>query len=490
MLLFDAGQPNLPLTLIDLLAIEDTPEMLAVHCPQTGIPIWPVVRIAFFRQIMADRLFATGSVAPPGDRRASWRAISSLGRAAIHNARTLFGTRLSSEILINGDAIADELQGGHWFNRYADPFAELPLGRQAIVMMDMFRWQWHTPRHNERVYYHAPIQAGAALASKLSSRATPLKLAQTVTQLALERAKSILGWEVAEERRAAFINWGARKIGSLPWRYRAYRQLLERIRPRLLLGLAGCYGAHAPLLAAAHDLDVVTAEYQHGAISAGHDAYNFAPAVFASESYRRTLPQYLLTYGSWWSAQIAAPVTCVAVGNPARAMKLDRMVPCTDRRTVLILSDGVEFDLYLHLARDIADAIAGTGLEVALRPHPLERSSALQRHGAILGKVRIDITPDIYTSFGQAHTVISEVSTGLFEAVGLVDRIILLNTAKTRFAYPTHPFGSANSPQDVIEMIQNDIASRPSVNADSLWAPNWKLNYKRFLVEKAGIDGR
>lgn len=488
MSLFDAGHGNPPVTLLDLLSIEDAPELLAPHCPQTGIPVWPNIRIAFFRQIMADLLFATGSAEPPGPRR-SWRAAGALGRAAAHNAGATVGRRLRADVLISSDAIGDELRNGRWFNRYVDPFAELPSGDQAVVMTDMFDWHWHWPRHNERIYYHTPLQVGAALATRLFPRPTALRLARMVTTLACDRARSILGWGMGEERRAAFVEWSAGKIAGLPLRYRAYQRLMRRVRPRLLIASAGCYGAHAPLLAAARDLGIVTAEYQHGAISAGHDAYNFAPAVFASEAYRRTLPQYLLTYGRWWGTQVTAPVECVVLGNPARAAKLDRMQPSfAARHTVLILGDGVEFDLYLNLARDIAGATAGTGLEIALRPHPLERSGVLRRHGERVDNVRIDVTPDIYTSFGQAHTVVSEVSTGLFEAVGLVDRIILLNTAKARFAYPKHPFASACSTPEVIDLIQEDVAARPRVEAEALWAPDWSNSYRRFLYEKAGLN--
>jgi hypothetical protein len=485
--LLDAGQGTPAVTLTDLLAIEDTPELLALCCPQTGIPVWPNVRIAFFRQIMADLLFATGSVEPPAESR-SWRAVGVLGRAAAHNVGAVFGKRLRSDVIINTEAIGDELRDGRWFNRYVDPFGDLPSGRQAVVMANMFEWQWRKPRHNERIYYHAPIQVGAVLAAKLVPRKTAMRLAQAVTALACDRAKVTLGWEIGRARRAAFVQWSASKIAGLPFRYRAYRRLMQRVQPRLLLGSSGCYGAHAPLIAAARDLGVVTAEYQHGAISSGHDAYNFAPAIFASEAYRRTLPQYLLTYGTWWSAQVTAPVECVAIGNPARAAKLDQMAPLhVDRRTVLILGDGIEFDLYLDLARAIARAVAGTGLEVALRPHPLERTSVLQRHGGCIDGVRIDVVPDIYTSFAQAHTVVSEVSTGLFEAVGLVARTILLNTAKSRFAYPEHPFTAANTVQEVIGLIHN-VPKTPRVDADALWSPDWKNNYKRFLSEKAGID--
>ncbi len=487
MSLFDAGKASAAITLADLLMIENTPELLALRCSRTDIPVWPILRIAFLRQIMGDMLFGSGTTAPPLER-SSWRASGILARAILQDATSIFRRKLRSDMLIHTDAIGDEVRGGRWFNRYADPFGDLPSG-QAVVLTDMFAWQWHQPRHNKRVFHHAPIQIGAALAARLPGNGASTKLAEAVTALACERADALLGWDMGAPRRAAFVAWAARKIGGLSFRYDAYRRLLDRVQPRLLLGLAGCYGAHAPLIAAARDRDVVTAEFQHGAISAGHDAYNFAPAVFTDEGYRRTLPQYLLTYGEWWNAQIHAPVECVTIGYPMRAEKVARMgVPGKDRRTVLVLADGIEFDLYVDLAHTLARAVAGTGLEVVLRPHPLERRSVVERYGQQVGEIRLDLVHDIYASFSTTHTIVSEVSTGLFEAVGLVDRIVLLNTVKARFAYPAHPFDTADTMQDVIDLISGEIPPSPAVAAHAVWAPEWSERYAWFLAEKVGIS--
>lgn len=486
MSLFSSGEPTPAIALTDILQIEDTADLLAFACPETAIPIWPALRIAFFRLVMGDVLFATDGIESPAPRQ-TWRAGTNLGRAAAHNAAFALRGALRSDVLINTESVGDELIEGRWFNRYVDPFADLEAG-QAVVLMDMFEWQWRTPRHNERIYYHAPVQVGAALVGRLSRSAAAAGLAEAVTALACARAKALLDWDIGEPRRAAFIQWASRKVAALPFRYRAYSRLIARVRPRLLLGSSGCYGAHAPLIAAARDQGVVTAEYQHGAISAGHDAYNFAPAVIESQAYRRTLPQYLLTYGAWWSGQVTAPVECVAVGYPARAAKLERMAAFRpDRRAVLILSDGIEFDLYLDFARTVARAVESRGLDVVLRPHPAERTTVLERYGTSVDGVQIDDGPDIYAAFTNAHTVVSELSTGLFEAVGLVDRIILLNTAKARFAFPTHPFAAANSVDEAIALIDDELA--PMVDGAALWEPDWQKNYQWFLRGKVGIAG-
>lgn len=487
MSLFDAGRDVSALSLNDLLAIEDSPDLLAPHCPHTGIPVWPNIRTAFFRQIMADRLFASGSIDPPAERR-PLRAVGVLGRAVMHNELAGLGNGLRSDLLMNTEAIGDEWRDSRWFNRFVDPFGDLPSG-QAVVMTDMFDWQWRTPRHNERIFYHAPIQIGAVVAGRLPMPAHTRRLAEETIELACSRAKALIGWDIGAARQASFARWAARKISGLPFRYGAYRRLMLKVGPKLLLGSSHCYGIHAPLVAAARDLNIVTAEYQHGAISAGHDAYNFAPAIFASEAYRRTLPEYLLTYGAWWSAQVRAPVECVEIGYPARDDKLRSLKPARSQaKIVLVLGDGIEFDFYLDLARAIARAMARQDFEVVLRPHPMERAAVVGRYGLSVDDVRIDVAPDIYKSLAHAHTVVSEMSTGLFEAVGLVKRIIMLDTAKAQFSFPQHPFATTASIEQTIEAIRQTDEATMSIRTSDLWAPNWRESYGKFLTEKTGIN--
>jgi hypothetical protein len=491
MSLFDDDPATPALTLQKLISIEDTPELLAPQCRRTEIPVWPNIRVAFLRKVMADRLFASGSIDPPTERR-PLRAVRAFARSVAHNEAAMLRATLKSDLLLSTESIGDEERGGRWFNRYVDPFGDLPSG-QAVVLTDMFDWTLNRPRHNERVYYHAPIQVAAAVAGRLPVDTETMRLAEATVDIACARAASLLNWDMGDERRAAFVTWAARKLAGLPLRYRAYRRLIRSVAPKLLIGSSGCYGIHAPLIAAARDLGVVTAEYQHGAISAGHDAYSFAPAIFASEAYRRTLPQYLLTYGCWWSGQVHAPIECVEVGNPAREERVQQLQRAkTPARTVLILGDGIEFDFYLDFARAIARGLSEQGLSdksltVVLRPHPMERAAVVARHGLAVDGVEIDVTPDIYGSFAAAHTVISELSTGLFEAVGLGPRVAMLNTSKARFAFPEHPFVTVGSVEEAVAFIRRPADGGPDIAAQTLWATDWQANYRRFLTEKTTI---
>jgi hypothetical protein len=483
-----AGASRAHLTFADLLRIEDSTEILDFRCRDTEIPIWPQVRIAFFRMIMADLLFSAAASMDVPMRRDRVRMARTLARSLAHNAGMRVGGRLRSDVLINTEAIGDQWVDGKWYNRYVDPFGDLPTGDQALVLTDLFEWNWHTPRHNPRSYIHAPIQAAMSLRARAQTGGAARRQAEAMTAYLCERAETLIGWQLDEGRRAQFVARATARIATCAPRYAAYARLLRQVRPRLLLGSSHCYGFHATLVAAARDAGVLTAEYQHGSISEGHDAYNFAPAIAASDAYRRTLPEYLLTYGDWWGEHIDVPVEKIAIGYPAREMKLAGTPPPPgERKQILLLSDSVEFDLYLELAQAIDAAVHSAGFEVVIRPHPMERSAVREKWGEKVGRVAIDQRADIYTAFHSAHSVISEMSTGMFEAIGLVDQVLILDTPKARFTYPSHPFALVGSAEDAADVILGRRSGRPTDVPERFWAPNWQERYNLFLGEKVGL---
>ena len=473
------------LSLRDLLVIEDDPALLDFRCSSTELPLWPQIRVALFRMMMSDLLYGVRLTGASNAAKSWTRATTTMLRSLAHNSLQLSGEGKHARICITSDGVADQWVDGQWFNRLSDHFvAARPA--DSLVLADHFEWRWPFPRHHDRLVLHAPWQAMNAVRGRMGVRPKHLRQASDLVQLVADRAQRHVGWRLDKERRDALVHMLARKTASMPWQYSAYNKLLGRIRPKLLMVGAGCYGPASSLIAAAKSLGICTAEYQHGAISAGHDAYNFAPVIRDSAAYQRTLPEHFLGYGKWWNDLINAPVKKWQIGNPHRAARLGELgVQKAAQSDLLILSDGIEFNLYLDLARSLAKHAKAIGWRIVLRPHPLERTRALQMSKAETAALYIDSNPDLYCSLKTAHTVVSEVSTGLFEAVGIVKKIFIWDTQKSRFGYPAHPFEKFNSVETLIEKLTDkahDIRNE-SFKSEDIWSENWKSNYENFLTK-------
>ncbi len=150
---------------------------------------------------------------------------------------------------------------------------------------------------------------------------------------------------------------------------------------------------------------------------------------------------------------------------------------------ILLLSDGVDFSLYFELARELVQRLKGR-FQVVLRPHPMERQRIIEKYqNGCSDGVTIDLGRNIYQSFVSAYAVAGEVSTGLFEAVGLAEKILLWETPKARFSYPQHPFVAFTDAEILAELILDSEKGRSEVVEDELWAPDWLGNYRSYLAQ-------
>lgn len=484
---FEKGLPDAP-TLADLLRVEAEPEFATIVCPVTGVPLWSQGRTIFYRLMMAD-LFYEAPIPGRLDQSAGLaRAMWTMGRSILHNGRSRFG-RTSAPILIKGDAVTDRFADGRWYNPIADAFGDATPDC-ATFLYDHYAWRWPFPRRDEKVRLLAPLQARHALLGVFDADAVDHDRALRLIDLAAGRAARLTGWEMGADRRAGLVRYLARKAAVLPRKYRDYGKLLDRAGCRLLLISEGCYGHHAAAIAAAKDRGILTAEYQHAAVTAGHDAYNFGDGFRNSTALRRALPEVFLSHGRWWETQINAPVEMVTIGHPTRRQNTAvRDVAAQRRSDILVLSDGIDFAQYAELANHISRCLANSGFRIVLRPHPIERASVLRTHGGKVGEVAIEVKGDIYDALASAKAVISEVSTGLFEAYGLVDHIWVLATPKSKFSIPHHPFESIADLDDMESRLSRlRSGPRPRHDPALLWAKDWEGNYRRFLSERGVVN--
>lgn len=473
------------LTLQDVLVVENDSALLDFKCGETGTLLWPIIRIQLLRFILGDLLYGKPLI-EMSRRHAFGPAAGALLRAGFHNATKQ--SALRSSIMLMGTGLGLYRDKGTWFNRLTDHFVS-SSPPETVVVEDFLDWQWPFPRYNQRVLFHAPIQVAGVVAGRLHVRQRHEEVAARLVSVVRARAKRHLQWELGDGRAAYLVKALSRHAAAIPLKRRAYGRLLAGSQVKLLLKEEACYGTASVLISLAKEMGITTAEYQHGAVSTGNDAYNFAPALLDSAEYRHTLPEYFLGYGNWWNEQINAPIKKLAIGHPHRSEQVKKLtrLPAIDKHDILILGDGIETRSYLSLARELA-ARAGSKFRVVFRPHPLERAwiKANLKEGGDRG-VLMDENPDVYQSFLTAHAVLSEVSTGLFEAVGLANRIFVWNTRKSRFSYPSHSFDTFSNANECLDQLNNPAAlSSPRISSDDVWAPNWRANYLDFVQSVVG----
>lgn len=469
------------ISLAELLELEDDPAFIELACPTTGVLVWPAIRESVFRLMIGERYYSDGPPVDIARRPSAPRLLSAAARSAAHALRHRAGR---SDVLILSNGAGLEPSGTKTFNRYVDHFAD-ELGPRAWTaeMLAGDRWP-AAPRANDRLSFRGADRLRWLLAGQVRQRRVHRELARDLVALVVHRGRERLDWTVPESRVEGLERLAARRIASYPSQAASIARLLDAVRPRILMLSEGCYGHTAVTVATARQRGVIVAEYQHGLVSRGHDAYNVAPMLTASAAYRMTMPDTFLAYGPWWTDRFNAPVgDRVVIGSPHRSEVLRTWQPDPHRDAVLVLGDGVDTEASLAWSRRIGRELAAP-LRIVYRPHPLERARIARSD---VGGVEIDQSVSVYDSFRSAVAVLGEASTALFEAVGLVPNIFAIDTAKSRFHLPEHPFERLASTDDLAEMLAASSAVVGSGLEQAVWAPDWRTRFSSW-VDRARLS--
>ncbi len=458
-----------------LLDLEDDPALLELRCPSTGVLAWPAIRQDVFRLLIGDHFYPNEPLINLAHRPNPRRLVTGAVRASIHN---VWHAPKRSDVLIisNGSGLIPRV--GRSFNRYTDYFAG-SLGDRAWLVESLYADVWpRPPRWNQRLSFVAHQRLALLINGQVFARSIHRQLAEDLVAIVARRGRDLFGWELGAARRAGLVKVATRRLANYPMQARITRSLLRQTRPRLVLEGEGCYGHMAVFNASAREAGVTVAEFQHGLITRGHDAYNVSPRLSLSAAYRQTQPNAFLGYGRWWNEQFNAPVgEKVVIGHPHRAETLRAWRPSSARKTVLIIGDGIQTDTYVALSRELA-AIAPSRLHVMFRPHPRERS----RMGPDKPALAIDREPDLYDSLAECEAIVAEASTALFEAVGLVPRIFVWDTDRSRHYLGDHPFERFTDASDLADMLATDDRGHLDEGLSSgIWAKDWMRRFLTFV---------
>ena len=114
-----------------------------------------------------------------------------------------------------------------------------------------------------------------------------------------------------------------------------YKFFLKMKKPKIIILENAHYGGrYIPLIIAAKELGIKTAEYQHGYVGLTHYAYNYAQNIF--NFIEQYLPEYLLTHGKYWSDRIRTPSHKIEIGLPSLSLRINNLqISSTDSKRIL-----------------------------------------------------------------------------------------------------------------------------------------------------------
>lgn len=446
-----------------LLAVEDgNAEVLFASADDSGLPLWPRVRMAFANALTASELGdveVSASADPWAVRRRLARAMlpSRFDSASLRGPRPFL-------FLMGGSTVHENR--GRQHNWLADPLLGSVEGQAHLV-------QW-------RPFATKPAFRGARSLDPMMARVdwrshrrrlSPSTLAR-IDELVVEYAELFDG--AVRPERLQGIRAALRRAETLrPLIHNEFERMLDRARPRTVLMEDASYGERGSLIAAMKDRGIHVAEPQHGWIGPSHAAYNFGAAMNAP-AMTAQLPDELLTFGTFWSDGLQHPASRTTIGKPHLEAAAHDATPFDRRpRTLLVVSSVAAPDESAAFVLALRDALPEWTL--MFRPHPSERASFTSRYRALVNadRVAIDMKGDVYETLGSVRAVTGTASTVLFEAARFGVHVFVRRSPFTDY-YVGEVFGAplddADAPDIIASRVQTPPAELVSIDPDTLWA--------------------
>jgi len=264
---------------------------------------------------------------------------------------------------------------------------------------------------------YAPLALGGALGMLTNFRLSRDNLIQVgEIQLRLSKTLTIRNFDLGLEQ-LSLEELLVRRAKYFLGMRRVYRSLFRVTKPKALYLVSGL-GREAAI-AAAQDLGISTAEFQHGSMSRESLSYHFE-----GWEYVPYFPDHLLVWGPEWLAATTIPSTCRihSVGAPhiEDSISASRSGTVRKERTLLVLSQGPVRSKLLSAVGEFANM--RPDWMITIRPHPSESTVDFAQELEKLApgmakKIQIDSLRSLAEASAEASIVFGVSSTAIIEAI-------------------------------------------------------------------------
>lgn len=456
----------------DLLKIEEDEKILDYRF-KNELPMWLFIRPWVFNELLKQEF----SLEEPHIKVNPMKLNLSAKINYIYYTLTKFPYfQKEKKILILGAGIDNVFEKNTYTNRLYDNFV-LEFQKETILMESSNKFYYPQPRRIQ-CYYSDLIFVITKLLRhiKIFNKKNP-DIDSFVDFLLNGNNKKFK--KLIEDIRIRLINIEK----SLSIRAFLFKKLINKLNPKLIIIEDAHYGGFTDLIHICKRKGILTAEYQHGYIGKSHSAYNFHPNLH--NKINNFLPDYLLTWGKFWSEQINTPVNKIEIGFPYLEEKIKNKNISknnNNKKKLLLISGGYLPEKYIEIGINIKSHF-GDRFDFYFRPHPSERPNAYKRYSKLIEmdwKLDMD---NLYNVLLDVNIVVSlELSTVLFEALMFTPFVYYVRTEKTGFIMEKDndlPFLVVDNLNDLIFSIET--GKKNIENTKDIFVYESIKNYKVFL---------
>ena len=370
-----------------------------------GVQIWERLRFDVFAQI--TRQNGRGESHTSVDR--GWQAYA---RGAI-----LFGKNLvyknpyfanESDILYLGMRRRKEREDGYWWDIYCDPIHEA-CDYDYIHFEEPYLLEHKSPARTTNLRYLDLITVLGELQQLVSSEPTIPAADRATLKAAEEVIQTTFGAEID------LVSMAREELHDRRTTLPLYRLLLDRVDPELVVVMAS-YGRET-FIEACKTQEIPVVELQHGVIYDNHFGYSY-PGPRTKE----TFPDYLLTFGEFWTKSADFPIPdshVIPVGYPYLEQSANAYDGVESTEQLLFISQGTIGEGLSKFAVAV-DQHPQISHDVVYKLHPGEYDR-WQSEYPWLAEADIDVIdssePALYQLFAESTGQVGVYSTAIYEGL-------------------------------------------------------------------------
>ena len=260
--------------------------------------------------------------------------------------------------------------------------------------------------------------------------------------------------------------------------------LAPRVPSRLVFMNEACFlGWYGLLTTCFKENGFTVIEPQHGFVSFEHPAYNYPnlPRDGRTE-IQGYFPDYLLTFGPYWSAHVRVPVDTVAVGYPYLNREAERLAACVpDENVILFVSQGSVTERLAACAAAVSKAFPEVTVVFKLHPGEVpftERYAVLSS----LANVRVVTSGSVHEWLSKSRTLVGAFSTVLFESVLFPNRRVFVLTGSEDL--PACLGASFSSADDLIRLLSDPRSGQSTCRPREYWTADWEVRFSDWMSKR------
>jgi len=462
--------------MVNLLSIENDKKILNYR-DEEGTPIWLYMRYHIFSYLVHVITSEGGII--EGARHYNYKSIICLLKSANWNFRQRVFDKSKHDLAFY--TVYRGIQGENGFiNQYIYDFAKLIKDDCFVIMHSPLDWKIKEMDAEYSMIYDMP---NYVITSFLKSSKYDINQTVALMHYVLIKVHKCITIDISDAMAKKIINKTLIDLSRLEQHSKWFSNALVRNKSKLLVFVGGTDSRHYKLYKRLRKVGIRIADLQHGCFTSSNYSYNYGEELLKADDIQIAIPDYLLSFGAWWETQTNIPYKKIfEVGYPFR----ERYLCSNARKTneiILVIGSRRITEQYIMLCENIKKIFPKR--RIIFRPHPSERVETERITAKMKLHCEIDFTSDLYKTLCHTEIIISELSTVLFEAVNIVNKILVWRTEYSEYVMPECPFSYFRDMDELKGLIEGE--TKP-VKTDSIWLSDWKSGFRKFYKEVINID--